>query len=150
MRRVEIRDKIELGAGRIWWVSDAAAARLRRSGSLIPTGEAHLPTSSSATRPARQPILWRCWMNREPSRPLGGLCLFRGQTRDYLDDQATCGSCAPTVLLTMSLAAHRTQTLPDSGLRSRGSPNLGSNAYQPGRLSDSSFLRRFSSKVRFS
>jgi hypothetical protein len=42
MRWVEIRDKIELGAGRIWWVSDAAAARLRRSGSLSPTEEAHL------------------------------------------------------------------------------------------------------------
>jgi FRG domain len=82
---VEIRKEIELGAGRIWWVTDEAAARLRKSGDLIPTGESHFIPRHTANTPAD--LLALLGEYGTFAARFGGRCMFRGQTRDYFDEK---------------------------------------------------------------
>lgn len=81
---VGIRDQIEFGAGRITWVADEAAEKLRTSGEQISTGEDHVIPRHVARMPADVPALLAEYSAFASS--FGGRCMYRGQTCDYFDD----------------------------------------------------------------
>jgi hypothetical protein len=81
---VQIRQTIESSKGRISWVTDEAANRLRASGALLSTGEEHfIPRHVAYTSRDLERFLaeYQCFAERFRSR-----CLLRGQSCDYFDD----------------------------------------------------------------
>ena len=81
---VQVRKTIESSKGRISWVTEEAANRLRASGALLSTGEEHfIPRHVAHTPRDLETFLaeYQCFAGRFASR-----CLLRGQNCDYLDD----------------------------------------------------------------
>jgi FRG domain len=81
---VQIRQTIESSKGRISWVTDEAANRLRASGALLSTGEEHFVPRYVAYTPRdleRFLAEYQCFAEKFASR-----CLLRGQSCDYFDD----------------------------------------------------------------
>ena len=81
---VQIRQTIESSKGRISWVTDEAANRLRASGALLSTGEEHFVPRHVAYTPRdleRFLAEYQCFAEKFASR-----CLLRGQSCDYFDD----------------------------------------------------------------
>jgi hypothetical protein len=80
---VEIRETIESSQGRISWVTDAAASRLRASGALVSTGQGHFVPRHIAYTPRDLESFLAEY--RRFAEKLASRCLLRGQNCDYFD-----------------------------------------------------------------